>query len=1451
MSPSRLLYVAVLGDEVPPDLKARLQRDLPADARWTAVAVARTQPVQHAVAMVRQQSPDADVLVIDPRMHWPELAWARLAAARDTVSAGTVLSPLCCTEPALSPIPAGTEAGADADAIDRWLMLRHAGHTVPVDAVNPACSLWTPGPVPALHALAGLFVDRAGARLAGQRLPADLRDAPPENALAAVRANWRLWPVAQPIAPGADGKPCWLHVLHGWGGGAAAFVRDLAAALPSAHHFVLQAHGDVRRQRYGEQLSLSLVTGTAFHEIARWPMAPAIADTEVAHAAYRARLRAVCHAFAIDRVLVSSLIGHSLEALDTGLPTVVVAHDYYPVWPVLHERFDDPGIDGTDASLADSLARHETPFPSRTAAAWRALRDDYVARLKSRHIPVLAPSTAVRDNLRRIVPDFPEVQVEPHGFRPFPEAARITARAGQSLRLLVLGRINGGKGESLLADCIDRLTAHHSVWLVGCGKSGERFFGKRNVHVVLDYDRDTLPALLATIGPDLALMPVTVSESFSFTLSELWAMGIVPVASRLGSLAERITHGANGWLFEPDADGLVAAVDHLAHAPETLLSLRTGVGSVALRPLSDMALAYDRAFSRARPAAATAVPEVAPTDEQQALAARVLHAERQLGEALARIRSQTQELATRGAWGFELDRKLKDAESRIRDLHQQVAGFEAHRAELSSWVAAVEAESARLAGLLQQEQAAHVADNEGWQREVDRLRGEESRLTGELVAIHHSTSWRLTKPLRFAARQVRNLRTKAVYAQQRLAGNVRRLLGYWQRHGAGAALERARQELSQADVRPTPILPAEPMATDVTRLRFEAPGTPRASIIIPVYNKFAYTAACLASIQLEGARSAFEVIVVDDGSSDETETQLRTVPGLRYHRNAENLGFIGACNAGAAIARGSFVVFLNNDTVVRPGWLDALLDTFDQHDRVGLVGAKLVYPDGRLQEAGGIIFSDGSGWNYGRFGDPANPAFNYVREADYCSGAAIAIRRDLFERLGGFDRRYAPAYYEDTDLAFQVREQGLRVLYQPASVVVHFEGITSGTDVASGTKRYQVINQAKFLERWAGALNQQPKPGGDIEHAKEHRIRGRVLVIDATTPEPDKDSGSVRLVNILRGMVQLGLKPTFFAENRQFLAGYSDALQQLGVEVLWGGWLDPVAHLREHGPRYRAIFVSRHYILAPLLSVIREYAPRARLLFDTVDLHYLREQRAAALENRADLARQAAKTQLAELRLVRAADVTLVVSPIEQALLEREVPGARVVVLSNVHEVAGPGPAFAERKDLYFVGGFQHTPNVDAVAWFVREIWPAITAALPDVRFHIVGSRMPDTIRALASDRIVTHGFVPSMDPFLDGCRLSVAPLRYGAGVKGKVNQSMAHGQPVVATSIAAEGMNLRHGEDVLVADDAAGFAAQVIRLYGDEALWNRLAQAGLVNIEAHFSMAAARRVIAGLVDLP
>jgi len=1406
---------------------------------WNTVDAAGGAP--EALASLARMHGDADTLVLSAQALLPPHALARLARAAGETDAD-VLSAL--DGRALTPLPDGTRADiASAPDWDAGCFLFGPPEPIPCREISPVCALWR---VPAMRAMAGpsdasglscdvvasLFVADARQDLRGRTPPqADPRDPPPASPLAAACVGVRPVPASLACFPGLDPRPVVLHVLHGWGGGAERFVRELAQGDESCIHLALVARGSSARRHHGERLELALARDPACI-LRAWPLPRAIADTGMRNAGYRAVLDHVLGRFAVDLVVVSSLIGHDLCALETGRRTIVACHDYYPLWPVLHCDFGDPQRHYDRAELERDLPGADlSPFTSRNPAHWWRLRERYLAALTASSATLVAPSESVRANLLRIEPALAarEWRRIAHGCAPFPGGvSRRDPPPRRRLRVLVLGRIAGGKGYELLRQVIPRSLAHAEFFLVGAGTSAEPLFGQSGVHVELDYERDALPELAFRLAPDLALIAASVSETWSYTLGELRTLGLPVLATRVGSLAERIVHGQDGLLIAPRADLIVAALAALAQDRAPLRAIRARLAGHAERSLQDMVADWRELLPehRQRDPRHAAMPLA----DRLAIAPAVL-AEPALRAALAagtaRLAELQAESVRRGEWGHDLQQRLAERTTWAKALDAQVQVERAHNVQLSETHARLQAE---------------FEERTQWALSLDRTREDLER---ERAQVFASWSWRMTRPLRYAARTLRSLRVRLEYRLARAGAFARRARLSIGHRGLAGSFRHAFARLGKA----APLSSAPPeiasLEADFVPFALVTSATPRVSVVIPVYNHFHHTHVCLRTLAGQTVGVPYEVIVVDDCSSDETAARLPAIGGVRVLRNAENLGFIGACNAGAALATGEYLVFLNNDTAPQPGWLDALCATFEQCPKVGLAGAKLVYPDGRLQEAGGIVFSDGSGWNYGRMGDPHDASYNYRREVDYCSGAAVMVPRALFERLGGFDLRYRPAYYEDTDFAFQVRGAGLRAVYEPRSVVVHFEGVSSGTDTASGVKRYQVVNQKTFVERWADALVRQPRPGTPIELAREHRARGRILVIDATTPQPDHDSGSLRLVNVMRALVARGWKVVFIPENGALLGRYGEDLQQLGVEVVHGQWLgDPVSWLAKHGGLFDAAWVSRHYVLSPLLSVLREYARRARLIFDTVDLHYLREQRAAALANDAALARAAADTRRRELTLVRASDVTLVVSPVERDLLAQECPQSRIEVLSNVHAVAGPGPGHGERRDLWFVGGFQHPPNVDAVLWFAEAVWPAIAQALPEVVFHVVGSHAPPAILALAGERVRVHGFVEDLRPMLDGCRLSVAPLRYGAGVKGKVNQAMAHGQPVVATSVAVEGMHLVPGEDVLLADSEQAFAEAVVRLYQDEALWQRLAAGGLRNVEQHFSFEAVDKAL-------
>ena len=624
------------------------------------------------------------------------------------------------------------------------------------------------------------------------------------------------------------------------------------------------------------------------------------------------------------------------------------------------------------------------------------------------------------------------------------------------------------------------------------------------------------------------------------------------------------------------------------------------------------------------------------------------------------------------------------------------------------------------------------------------------------------------------------------------------------------------------------------------------PATPRVSVIVPAYKNVEYTLRCVLYLVRSKDQTPFEIILADDrspdGSGEYLIKALTDIRGVTVYQNAENLGFLRSCNAAAQRASGEHLFFLNNDTVVIDGWLDELVATVDRESNVGLAGAKLVYPNGLLQEAGGVIWEGGACANYGRLDDPGAPQYNYLRDADYISGAAILVTREAWDAVGGFSDDLAPAYYEDTDLAMKLRAAGYRVVYQPRSTVVHFEGVTSGTDLSSGVKRYQAINKDKFEARWADTLSGHGEEGDLSRKCVDRSARARILIYDAETPKPDKDSGSVTAFHYMEILCRLGYRVTFVPENLSWDGKYSVALQRLGVEVIHGPYHRSATDYILHNAQDFDLFIlSRAPIGGMFIGRLKAAAPEKPIVFDTVDLHHLRETRLWERSREQADFRKAMETREIELSAIRLADATIVVSEFEVDYLRDEIGPFPHVVIPLIYDEYERKVGFEPRADIAFVGGFRHPPNVDAATYLADEIWPLFREFDLDAKLHIIGSNMPPEISDLADEDIIVHGFVKDLEGFLKNVRATVAPLRYGAGVKGKVGQSLRLGVPVVGTPVATEGMGLRGGEHVLVGSDPAGVASALKSVYTDAELWERLSVAGQAFVRERFGVAEAR----------
>lgn len=340
-----------------------------------------------------------------------------------------------------------------------------------------------------------------------------------------------------------------------------------------------------------------------------------------------------------------------------------------------------------------------------------------------------------------------------------------------------------------------------------------------------------------------------------------------------------------------------------------------------------------------------------------------------------------------------------------------------------------------------------------------------------------------------------------------------------------------------------------------------------------------------------------------------------------------------------------------------------------------------------------------------------------------------------------------------------------------------------------------------------------------------------VIVFDDLIPAPDRDSGSARMFLILKSLVKLG-QPVFISLSKLRRPEYERMLNQAGVETV--PWIDYKRVLKQR--RFQVALFSRPEVAGALLSSIKRIAPRIKTIFDTVDIVFLRLERECEMIGDEQVAQRARRYKKLETRLARSCDQVWCVTPEDQAALAQQAPSARFEIIPNIHPLQDRGKNFAARQGLVFIGNFLHRPNEDAVHYFMQEIYPLVQEALPGVKLFIVGSYAPPAIAAYGSEDVIVTGYVPDVDPIFHSCRVFIAPLRFGAGMKGKIGQALSYGLPVVTTAVGAEGMGLENGSEALIADGAREFAEALISVYKDAVLWQRLSDYGYGHIERHFT---------------
>lgn len=641
------------------------------------------------------------------------------------------------------------------------------------------------------------------------------------------------------------------------------------------------------------------------------------------------------------------------------------------------------------------------------------------------------------------------------------------------------------------------------------------------------------------------------------------------------------------------------------------------------------------------------------------------------------------------------------------------------------------------------------------------------------------------------------------------------------------------------------------VVTNYEKLVFKKYEKPTVSVVIPVYNQWHYTYACLKSILTHTKNVTYEIILADDMSTDETVNVGEYAENIKVVRDGENRGFLLNCNNAAKHAEGDYILFLNNDTQVQEGWLGFLVELIESDKKIGMVGSKLVYPDGRLQEAGGIIWNDASGWNFGRLDDPAKPEYNYVKEVDYISGAAIMIKQNLWIEIGGFDERYVPAYFEDSDLAFEVRKHGYKVMFQPNSVVVHFEGISHGVDVSEGVKRYQELNKSKFIEKWAATLqSEQFQNGENVFKARDRSSKKKtIVVIDHYVPHFDKDAGSRTTYHYLKLFTTMGLNVKFIGDNYYKHEPYTEALEKIGVEVLYHPYnlKNIEIWLKQNGDHIDYVYLNRPHISIKYIDLVKKFTD-AKIIYYGHDLHFLREYREFELTGNKALIESSEEWKKTEFDLYEKSNVVYYPSDIEIQEIKKYYPNLNAKAIPAYifdEKLINTEIDFNKKEGLLFVGGFGHKPNIDAVLWFTNKVLPNVLKENPEIKFYIVGSNPPDEIKLLASNNIIVTGFITDkeLEDLYEQCKIVVVPLRYGAGVKGKVIEAMYYQLPIVTTSVGAEG--IEGSEHILcVVDEEEQFATNIVQLYENTKVLDNMGQQSLKYVNEHFTAKSVEKII-------
>lgn len=618
---------------------------------------------------------------------------------------------------------------------------------------------------------------------------------------------------------------------------------------------------------------------------------------------------------------------------------------------------------------------------------------------------------------------------------------------------------------------------------------------------------------------------------------------------------------------------------------------------------------------------------------------------------------------------------------------------------------------------------------------------------------------------------------------------------------------------------------------------------PLVSIIIPSYNQISYTKKCLYSILMSDEKIEYEIIIADDCSTDETSKIEEFIKNIVVSRNNINVGYIKNCNHAAKLARGKFLYFLNNDTQVQKNWLSELIMVFEKNENVGVVGSKIFDPDGAIQECGVYVFKDC--FHVSNENQPQSQEYYYLKECDYVSGCSFMTSKSLFERIGGFDEIYSPLYYGDADYCFHVKTLNYKVFVQPRSCILHYGGIS----YSKNNTAFEIKNNNIFREKWKHILDK--KTTYSLKKLPfTDKVRPRtILVVDDFFPQYDKHAGGKSTFNIIMMFIKMGLSVKFcpiFSDRIE--EPYSSVLSDHGVEVILGNninqWIDDNYFFLDY------MFLSRPNVAMQfMIKSLRAHG--IKVFYYGQDFHALRMLRESSFNNvykSTDIDRM----KNLELKIIEFSDVSYYPSNYEVDLIKTYLPQCNVkkipVLLYDPENMEKLNKS-QQPKNIIFVGS-AHGPNLDALKWFLTEIFPYVTKKIPGIVLNIVSSGVDKKIRSFKSENIIIHSRITDeeLSELYMASRLSIAPLRYGAGIKGKIIDAIFHMTPVITTTIGAEGITI-DPHIIRVADDAKSFADILIAMYLDKNLYVNVAKKCRNFIEKDFTFSKAESTFMQDID--